>query len=136
VSFDWTKHRRPDNKFIEFNEPGDQVTGTIVGIREHVFDQTKGPIPLLDMEPRDGGEQVTLSCSATNLRSQLAELQPQITDELRVVFVRSEKLPGRPQPLKIFEINHREGPRTAPAPDVADAVEDAGDYGDVGTEPF
>jgi hypothetical protein len=139
VSFDWSKHKSSDNTFVEFNVPGDSFTGTIVGIREHVFDPQKGAVPLLDMQPRNGGEQMTLSASATNLRRQLAEISPQITDELRVTFTEAQKLPGRPQPLKIFEIKHRAGPRNVvetppPDPPAADDFDD--DTAGFSDEPF
>lgn len=109
--FDWSAHKGGTGEFVKFEQPGDSVTGTVVAIREHTFDKDKGPVPLIDIAPRAGGDTVTLSVDKVDLKFKLAELEPQVGDDLRVKFTDTEKTPNGTK--KVFEIQHR---RAEPKP--------------------
>ncbi len=111
MSFDWSSHKGGSGVFVKWETVGDSFTGTVVGIREHTFDKEKGPVVLLDLTPRGGGDPVTMSLDKVDLRRKVAELEPQVSDELRVTFTGTEKLPNSPQPMKLFEVLHKAGER-------------------------
>lgn len=125
--FDWTPHRGGSGDFVKFETIGDSVTGTIVAIREHTFDAAKGAVPLIDIAPRAGGEVVTLSVDKVDLKYKLAELEPQVGDDLRVRYADTERTPNGTK--KVFTIDHR---RAVPKP----ASEPEPDDFDSGEEPF
>lgn len=121
MSFDWSKHSTPNGAWVQFTNEGDKVVGTILGIREHVFDADKGAVPIIDLDT-GADEPVSLSCAAVNLRGQMAELAPQVGDKIGVKLVGHERLPGRPQPLKKFDVRLLEAapPKTEPEPPADD----------------
>lgn len=125
--FDWSPFKGGTGEFVKFEQVGDMVTGSIVGIRAHTFDADKGPVPLIDIEPRGGGDPVTLSVDKVDLRFKLAEIDPQIGDDLRVKFTGTQKVANGTK--KVFEVQHR---RAEPLP--ARAEEPPED--DFSSEPF
>jgi len=126
LSFDWSKHAKPNGQWVQFDNAGDKVVGTILNIREHTFDQDKGPVPIIDLDA-GGEEHVSLSCAAINLRGQMAELNPQVGDKIGVKLTGTERLPGRPQPMKVFDVRLLE--KAVPKEEIPPAEE----YSD---EPF
>lgn len=130
MSFDWSKHVKPNGQWVQFDNPGDKVVGTILNIREHTFDADKGPVPIVDLDA-GGEEHVSLSCAAINLRGQMAELNPQVGDKIGVKLTGLERLPGRPQPMKVFDVRILE---KSPEPQNVEPPDD--DLAQYGDEPF
>ncbi len=133
--FDWGPHKGGSGDFVKFEQIGDSVTGTIVAIREHTFDKDKGPVPLIDISPRAGGENVTLSVDKVDLRFKLAEAEPQVGDELRVKYSDTERTPNGTK--KVFQVEHRRAvPKPARAEDEkSPGPENVEEYGE-DMEPF
>ena len=123
MTFDWTKHKQANGQWVTFDNPDDKIIGTIVNIREHTFDADKGPVPVLDLDI-GAEETVSLSCAAVNLRHLVAELEPQVGDRIGVKFTGTTRLPGRPQPMKNFDVRILEkgapAVETVPEPEYPD----------------
>jgi hypothetical protein len=120
MSFDWSKHATPNGAWVKFDNEGDKVVGRILNIREHIFDSDKGPVPIIDLDTGEE-EPVSLSCAAVNLRGLMAELAPQAGDRIGVKLIGHERLPGRPQPLKKFDVRILEkAPTKDPEPEFSD----------------
>lgn len=111
MSFDWEPFKGGTGEFVKFEQIGDEIVGTIVAIRKHTFDKDKGEVVLLDIEPKAGGEHVTLACDKVDLRIKLAEIGPQVGDLLAVKFVDTERTPNGTK--KVFAVKHKEGERPA-----------------------
>lgn len=124
MGFDWSKHAAKTGEWVKFDQIDDKVVGRIVSIREHTFPGDDEATVIVDL---DTGEDETrsLSCAALNLRQQMADLNPQVGDKVGVKFVGTQKLPGRPQPMKLFDVRVMERAK----PPEPDQYED-------GEEPF
>jgi hypothetical protein len=105
--FDWTPFQGGTGEFVKFENVGDEVVGTIVAVRKHTFDPAKGEVPLLDIEPRGGGEPVTLSVDKVDLRFKIADIGPQAGDLIAVKFVGTERTPNGTK--KVFAVKHKAG---------------------------
>lgn len=116
-NFDW-KPFDQGGEFVKFLNPGDEVVGKVVNIRVHTFDESKGPVPLIALEPLDGGETRTLAIDKVDLVPRIIECDPQVGDMLAVKFVKNEST--RNGTKKIFAVRHKVGERPA-EPDPFDA---------------
>lgn len=105
--FDWDPFKGGSGDFVKFETIGDEVVGTIVAIRKHTFDKDKGEVPLLDIEPKAGGDAVTLSIDKVDLRFKMADLEPQVGDLIAVKFTGTEKTPNGTK--KVFAVKHKAG---------------------------
>jgi hypothetical protein len=114
VSFDWEPFKvGSGGDFVKFETEGDEIVGTITALRKKRFKDQDRDTALIDIQPKDGGDVVTLACDKVDLRMQLAELEPQVGDLLAVRFTGTEKVAnGR---MKKFAVKHRAG--AAPEPD-------------------
>lgn len=130
--FDWQPFKGGTGAFVKFEAVGDEIVGKIVGIRTHTFDVDKGAVPLLDMEPKDGGDLVTLSIDKVDLRYKLAELNPQIGDQLAVRYTGNERVANGVK--KVFAVRHKPSGLALDDPPADRAP--AEDYSDYGEEPF
>lgn len=92
-------------EFVKFLTIGDQVTGTIVELRSHTWDGDDKPTTLVDIEPRAGGDVVTLSLNKVDLLQKFKRLQPSVGDEVRVKWTGTEKVGSGTK--KIFEVQHK-----------------------------
>jgi len=121
--FDWTPFKGGTGEFVKFKEIGDMVTGTIVAIRS--WKQDDEEVPFIDIEPRGGGDVVTLSVDKVDLRYKLAELEPDVGDDLRVRFTGTQKVANGTK--KVFEVQHR---RAVPKPAHDEVPPDLAEYSD------
>ena len=120
MSFDWAPFATSGHPFVKWENVGDSVVGTITAIRSHTFDQAKGPVVLLDVQVKDSDDLVTISADKVDLRRKLAEIAPQVGDLLAVRFTGTEKVPGSPNPMKVFEVKHKAGEREEAPPEYSD----------------
>ena len=91
---------RPTSDYVKFENPGDSVSGEVVSLGLHTFEDGKR-VPKLIIATADGD--VTLTAGQQQLMAKLTELRPEVGDNLTVTYVRSEKRAGG-KTLKHFEI--------------------------------
>ena len=86
--------------FIKFDNVGDTVTGRVVAIRKHTFDDGKvAPQIVLDVD----GEEKTVSAGQVRLKAALAEKRPGVGDLLTITLTEIEKRAGG-KTLKHFDV--------------------------------
>ena len=91
---------RVNDDYISFDAPGDTVTGTIIAIRKHVFDDGKAvPQILLDV----AGEEKTVTAGQVRLKAELATLRPVPGQVITITLMDVEKRAGG-KTLKIFDV--------------------------------
>ncbi len=111
----------PDMKvsdnFVKFEAVGDTVTGTIVNIRAHRWDNGDvSPQILLDCD----GDERTVTAGQVRLKAALAEKRPEAGDVITITLSDIEKRPGG-KTLKHFDVSvvpagqARAKPAAAPA---------------------
>lgn len=101
MSFPFDDYTSGGNYF-KFKEVGDSITGEIVGIVEGA-DFKGAPCPVLELET-DDGEEVLVTASQVMLRAELADVQPDVGDEVTITFSGlGDPKPGR-NPAKLFTI--------------------------------
>ena len=102
--------------FIKFDQVGDTVTGTITGIRKHMFEDGK-VVPQIELDTPDGPKTVT--AGQVRLKAALAEKRPGVGDQLTITLSEIEKRAGG-KTLKHFTVVV--GPTPAAAPAAADPL--------------
>jgi len=91
---------RMSDDYVKFDDVGDSVTGKILSVRKHTFDDGKVvPQLLLDVD----GEEKTLTAGQVRLKAALAEKRPGVGDVLTVKLTDIEKRSGG-KTLKHFEV--------------------------------
>lgn len=91
---------KSSDDFVKFDHIGDTVTGRIINIRKHVFDDKSVAAQiLLDCD----GTERTLTAGQMRLKAALAEQRPQAGDTLTVTMTQVEKRAGG-KTLKHFEV--------------------------------
>lgn len=103
---------RSGGEFVKFDQPGDEVAGTITAIKKHRFDDGN-VVPQIYLTTDDGDER-TLTAGQVRLKAALAEQRPEVGDHLRVVYERQEKRAGG-KTLKHFAVVVRRGAGAAAA---------------------
>ena len=105
--------------YVKFENVGDTVTGTVLGISIHRWDDGSScPQLLLDVD----GDEVNLTAGQTRLKRALAEQRPQIGDTITATLTEIEKRAGG-KTLKHFDVAVSRGgakPKAAPAAKPAD----------------
>lgn len=102
-----------NDDYVKFENVGDTVTGTVVVVRAHRFDDGK-VVPQLLLEV--DGEEKTLTAGQVRLKAALAEQRPESGDTLTVTLSEIEKRAGG-KTLKHFDVKvTRAGATPAPAP--------------------
>lgn len=98
--FDWSEFV-DHSVVVSFNEIGDSVVGTVVGIEKR---QGRGenPVAVVTLKDKDGEER-EIWCGAADLRSKMAAVAPQKDDRIKVTFVEARQV-GQPSPMKIFTV--------------------------------
>lgn len=95
----------PDMKvnsdFIKFENPGDSVTGTVVSVRAHQFDDGK-VVPQIILNTADGERTVT--AGQVQLKALLADKRPEIGEVLTITHTEVEKRSGG-KTLKHFTVS-------------------------------
>jgi hypothetical protein len=89
-----------NDDYVTFENVGDTVTGTIISIRKHIFDDGKAvPQIILDV---DGAEK-TVTAGQVRLKAELATLRPQPGQVLSITLTEVEKRSGG-KTLKHFDV--------------------------------
>jgi hypothetical protein len=96
--------------YAHFDNAGDTITGQIVNIKKHVFDDGK-VAPQLLLQLQDGST-MTVSAGQIRLKIKLNELQPVPGDFIKITLTNVEKRAGG-KTLKDFEVLVKPG--TLPA---------------------
>lgn len=96
---------RVGGDYIKFENVGDGVTGDIVHIGKHSFDDGKTVIKLII--DTDDGEK-TLTASQVQLAQKLQEVRPDIGDRVSIKFTGLENRGGG-KTLKLFEVKKKAG---------------------------
>ena len=91
---------RSNDDFVSFENIGDTVTGRIVTIRTHRFDDGK-VVPQILLDTADGER--TLTAGQVRLKASLAEERPEAGDTLTVTLTQVEKRAGG-KTLKHFDV--------------------------------
>jgi hypothetical protein len=93
------------DEYVKFENVGDTVTGTVLGISVHRWDDgSTCPQLLLDVD----GDEINLTAGQTRLKRALAEQRPQVGDTITATFTEEEKRPGG-KTLKHFELTVQRG---------------------------
>lgn len=92
---------KSSDEFIKFESAGDTVTGTVLAVKKHTFDDGK-VVPQLLLRCSDGEER-TLTAGQIQLKAKLSELRPHAGDVITVTFTQEEKRSGG-KTLKHFEV--------------------------------
>lgn len=86
--------------YVSFNEVGDTVTGKVVAVRKHVWDDgSVSPQILLDCD----GEERTVTAGQVRLKAALAEKRPQPGQHVTITLTEIEKRAGG-KTLKHFDV--------------------------------
>lgn len=87
-------------EYVKFDTPGDTVTGKVIAVRKHVWDDgTVSPQLLLDVD----GEEKTVTAGQVRLKAALAEKRPQPGQTVTITYEREEKRAGG-KTLKHFDV--------------------------------
>lgn len=87
-------------EYIKFETPGDSVTGKVIAVRKHVWDDgSVSPQLLLDVD----GEEKTVTAGQVRLKAALAEKRPQPGQTVTITYEREEKRAGG-KTLKHFDV--------------------------------
>lgn len=120
---------RQSGEYVTFNNPGDKVTGTVLSIRKHKFDDGSVAPQILLTDDSDGEER-TVTAGQIRLKAALAEKRPQVGDRISIELTQVEKRAGG-KTLKHFDVtvtppgNAPAAPAPAAAPAAAPAVDQA-----------
>lgn len=93
---------KPTNDYIKFENPGDSVSGEILAVGIHQFEDGKRAAKLVIR--KDNGDEVTLTAGQVQLAAKLADVRPETGDHVSITYVRSEKRAGG-KTLKHFEVD-------------------------------
>lgn len=86
--------------YIKFDNPGDTVTGKVIAVRKHVWDDgSVSPQILLDVD----GEEKTLTAGQVRLKAELAAKRPQPGQHVTITLTEIEKRSGG-KTLKHFDV--------------------------------
>lgn len=102
------------DEYIKFEAVGDTVTGTILAIRKHMFDDGK-VVPQIELDTADGAR--TLTAGQVRLKVGLQEIRPKVGDTITVTLTNVEKRSGG-KTLKHFDVT-KGVPATVTAPATA-----------------
>jgi uncharacterized protein YhfF len=101
---------RSGGDYVKFENPGDNVNGTITFIGKHNFEDGKVAAKLI-IATAEGDK--TLTAGQVQLASKLGEARPEVGDHVDITYVRSEKRAGG-KTLKHFAVEVKKGaPKSA-----------------------
>jgi hypothetical protein len=108
-----------NDEFQKFEKVGDSITGTILTVRAHRFDNNSvAPQLLLRL---DDGEEKTVTAGQVRLKAKLAELRPEAGDRITITLTEIEKRAGGKE-LKHFDVHATPGGGTSTAAPAQPAV--------------
>lgn len=102
-NFDWAPFAVGSSDNWRFEKHGDNVVGTVRAIRGYDFGDGKGATPILSVESDEGVTKDVIAGNV-NLRRQIAERNVQVGDRIAISYDSDERLPGRPQPMKVYTV--------------------------------
>lgn len=109
---------RVGSDFVRFDDVGDTITGRIVALKAHRWDDgSVSPQLFLDCD----GEERTVTAGQVRLKAELAEKRPEEGDTITITLTQIEKRSGG-KTLKHFDVAVRRGNDPAPAAAVAEPV--------------
>lgn len=112
-----------NDNFVKFDNVGDTISGEIITVRAHRFDDnTVAPQILL----KDGdGEERTVTCGQVRLKAALAQERPEAGDRITITLSDVEKRSGG-KTLKHFDVNVQRGgtARLAEAKRISESLPD------------
>jgi len=101
---------RTGGDYVRFENPGDNVNGTVTYVGIHTFEDGKRAAKLV-ISTADG--EMTLTAGQVQLASKLAEARPEVGDIVDITYTRSEKRAGG-KTLKHFSVEVKKGaPKSA-----------------------
>ena len=105
------------DSYVKFENVGDAVSGTVLSISIHRWDDgSTCPQLLLDVD----GEEIMLTAGQTRLKRALAEQRPQVGDTISATLTEIEKRAGG-KTLKHFDVEvTRGGAKPKPAAEPAE----------------
>jgi len=103
---------KSNSNFVSFDSVGDTVSGTILAVKRHRFDDG-GLVPQIILRC-DDGEERTLTAGQTRLKLALTAQRPDEGDHLKVPLTQIEKRSGG-KTLKHFDVLVRRGNGPVPA---------------------
>lgn len=106
-----------NDDYVRFDTVGDTVTGEILNIRKHVFDDGKA-VPQVILRTADGER--TLTAGQVRLKAALAEKRPAVGQTITVTLTEIEKRSGG-KTLKHFRVDIGTLPAAPPPAPVAAA---------------
>jgi hypothetical protein len=87
--------------YVKFENPGDTVTGTVINISAHKWDD--GSVsPQILLQTADG--QQTVTAGQVRLKAMLAERRPEVGDTLTITHTEVEKRAGG-KTLKLWDVD-------------------------------
>ena len=95
--------------YVRFENPGDQVVGTIKELREGA-DFNKIPCVEAVLEVNKDGDEQTLTAGQAMLRRLFDEQRPQVGQKIRVTYTGDETTP-KGSTMKVFTLEVKEGER-------------------------
>lgn len=102
-TYDWTEFEgdrwSPENI-------GDSITGYVTKIETETSYDKRSPVLTLQVDTQ--GRERTVKASQTQLKRVLAELNVQVGDKVRITLHELVNT-GQPQPMKVFDVQHRAG---------------------------
>lgn len=103
----WDKYANAGAAWAKFEEPGDQVVGTIKEIRDGK-DFNKNVCPELVLDDGNGGSLI-VTAGQVVLRNRLIEAAPQVGDRVRITFTEYGEARGGFNPPKLFTVEVKPG---------------------------
>lgn len=91
---------RTASDYAAFSDIGDSVSGTVMGVFAHRFDDGK-VVPKIILNTSEG--EVTLTAGQVRLKAELALQRPEVGDTLSVILTEVEKRAGG-KTLKHFDV--------------------------------
>lgn len=112
---------REGGEYFKFDNVGDSITGQIINIKKHVFDDGSVAAQLL-LRKQDGTD-ITVTAGQIRLKIKLNEMRPTSGDWIQITLSNVEKRAGG-KTLKDFDVQVRPG-QLAPAVQEAAALAQA-----------
>lgn len=92
------------SNYFKFENPGDTITGEIVGLSKTTFPGDTKPQPQISLMVAGDTEPTTVTAGQVQLKTKLAELEPGIGDVLTITHTEVERRPGG-KTLKHFDVS-------------------------------
>lgn len=98
---------------IKFNTVGQEVDAKILEIEPYTGMNNNKCFKYMLL--LNDGRRASLICSQTDLKQKLADVAPQVGDQIHIKYIQDKHV-GQPEPMKVFEVGVKSGEAAAPAP--------------------